>query len=195
MRSLAKFIFYVINWNRAHDHFLLLPFEKRDRLRLIARQFDPAVFVETGSFHGDTAIALSSVVPSVISLEIDPKNVVVARTNCADQSNIEIHEGSSEVLLPDILHRLHGRVMFWLDAHYQKNMLLGAHRCPLFDELDAILSCKQLEPLIVVDDARKFIWANGWPSLNSIRKFVSKRRSDFDFRVSHDMIHIGRFEM
>lgn len=195
MRTFIKFFAHLINFTLIQDDVLLPPFEKRARLASVAKHFEPTAFVETGSYHGETAAFMASFVPKVISIEIDPKNSEIAACRCAGSSKVRILQGSSETVLPEIVKSLNGRVMFWLDAHYQTGMIRGKRRCPLFDELSIIFAATNIDPIIVVDDARKFIWVNGWPSLRSIKAFVQNKRNDLSFRVSNDMIFIGRFSM
>jgi hypothetical protein len=195
MRSVLKLLAHAVNWARVHDHLLLMPFEKRDRLARIIENLHIGTVVETGTYLGETAAYLATRVRRVISIEIDEKNAAEARRRCAAHANVEILLGSSEKLLPDVLSQLSGPVLFWLDAHYQTGMTKGRRRCPLFDELAAILDAKQIEPTIVIDDARKFIWVNGWPSLASVKNYVLKKDPSLSFRISGDMICIGRFSM
>jgi len=193
MKSLIKFWFYVFNWNRIHDSLLLTPYEKRDRIVYFAKRHGATTFVETGSYHGDTSKQLADHVDKVITIEIDPENAAEATINCAEKPNVRVCCGPSEDILPDALKGVSGKVLFWLDAHYQVSMVKGQSVCPLFKELEIVLSNPAIDALILIDDARKFIWANGWPSLSAIRNFVGK--CGYSFRVSDDMICIGHFSM
>ncbi|MDO8287585.1 MAG: hypothetical protein Q7T44_00025 [Parvibaculum sp.] len=193
MKAVLKFWFYMFNWNRIHDHLLLTTYEKQDRIEYFARRFGARTFVETGSYHGATSKHLADHVDKVITIEIDPAAAAVATQNCAEKPNITVHCGSSEEVLPQALKDVSGPTLFWLDAHYQVGMLKGSSHCPLFQELKTIFQNPQIEPIILIDDARKFIWANGWPSLMSVQRFVDKH--GYGFRVSGDMICVGKFGM
>lgn len=193
MKSFLKFWFYLINWTRVHDSILLAPFEKRDRIIYFAKRTRAVNFVETGSYHGDTSKELAAIVDHVVTIEIDPTNAEVAKKNCAEFSNISVFCGPSENILAGLISELSGPTLFWLDAHYQIGMTKGKSACPLFAELDVIFKHPGITPTILVDDARKFLWINGWPSLASVRQFVEDR--GYSFRVSHDMICIGKFSM
>lgn len=193
MKSFAKYWFYMLGWNRAHDHFLLTPFEKRDRIKYFADRTGAETFVETGSFHGDTSKFLAGSVGRVITIEIDPANAAVAVENCAATPNVTVYCGPSEDVLPLALKGVSGNVLFWLDAHYQTSMTRGRSVCPLFTELETIFATPNINPTILIDDARKFLWINGWPSLTQVQRFVEAR--GYGFRVSHDMISVGKFSM
>jgi len=193
MKSLLKFLFYFFNWNRIHDSLLLTPFEKRDRIRYFAKSIGAVNFVETGSYHGDTSKALADIVNHVVTIEIDPSNAALATHNCAGVPNVKVHCGPSEDILPIAIRGLVGPTLFWLDAHYQTGMTKGSKKCPLFAELQIIFDKPEVDPTILIDDARKFIWINGWPSLSSVRLFAEK--NGYSFRVSHDMICLGKFSM
>lgn len=193
MKSFIKFWFYLINWTRISDSVLLVPFEKRDRIRYFAKSIGAVNFVETGSYHGDTSKALADLVENVVTMEIDPRNAEAAKSNCAPLKNVTVFCGPSEDVLPTALKGLSGPTLFWLDAHYQTGMTRGTSDCPLFKELRIIFDNPSIEPTILIDDARKFLWINGWPSLRSVQKFAEANR--YSFRVSHDMICIGKFSM
>jgi hypothetical protein len=195
MKSFIRALGHLSSLAFNQDDTLLLPFEKRERLAKIATHYNVNTFVETGSYHGETAIYMAQIVSKVFSIEIDLKNSEIARRRCEARSNVEIRTGSSEVLLPEIVRGLKGSTLFWLDAHYQNGMARGRKRCPLFEEIETILSAENIIPIIVVDDARKFIWVNGWPSLRAIKSCVVAKRKNFSFRISNDMICIGPFSM
>lgn len=193
MKSILKFWFYLFNWNRIHDSILLVPFEKRDRIKYFAKSIGAINFVETGSYHGDTSKALAEVVDHVVTIEIDPSNAAQAEANCKNFKNVTVFCGPSEDVLPRALDGLTGPTLFWLDAHYQIGMTKGASSCPLFLELKTIFEKPEISPTILIDDARKFLWVNGWPSLRAVQRFAESH--GYSFRVSHDMICLGRFSM
>jgi hypothetical protein len=193
MKAILKFWFYFFNWNRVHEYLLLTPYEKRDRIKYFAERMGAKTFVETGSYHGDTSKYLATVVDRVVTIEIDPKCAEVAKQNCSLFPNITVYCGSSEDILPRVLAEVSGPTLFWLDSHSQLGLFRGKAKCPVLQELDIIASFKAIEPIIMIDDARKFIWVNGWPSLSSLRRLAD--RHGYDFRIAHDMICIGRFEM
>lgn len=193
IKAAAKLVFHAVNWARIHDNLLLTPYEKRDRVEYFARRFGARNFVETGSYHGDTSKHVAPLVEQVLTIEIDARNAEVARSNLSEHHHAMVLCGASESVLPGALAKISGKTLFWLDAHYQVGMTRGRTDCPLFQELDTIFSNAQIEPLILIDDARKFIWVNGWPSLASVRRYVEAR--GYSFRVSDDMICVGRFSM
>src|SRR6266571_8169206 len=78
------------------------------------------VFVETGTFHGDSVAAVADRFSSVYSIEIEPAIYRNARDRFAGRSEIDIRLGSSA----EVLVQLHAegawggrRALFWLDAH------------------------------------------------------------------------------
>jgi hypothetical protein len=195
VRALIKGFFYLVNRCQLTDHLLQLPFEKRDRLANIVRATGAVNFVETGTFHGETTRHIAPLVSKVYSMEIDAAAARVARQNCAAFPNVRIIEEPSEIALSTVLREMSGVTLFWLDAHYQLGMTRGKQRCPLFNELDAIFAATHIEPVIMIDDARKFLGVNGWPSLASIQRYVARHAPGLSLRVSQDMIAIGRFSM
>jgi hypothetical protein len=86
--------------------------------RAIARNaIHGGTFIEAGTFLGDTAIAAQRYSKRVVTIEASPALCADLRPRLARYPNIELIEGRSQEVLPDILTKVAGDVTFWLDAH------------------------------------------------------------------------------
>jgi hypothetical protein len=117
--------------------------------------------VETGTYLGGTALALSERVDAVWSVELKPEILRQARERLQGATNIHLYDGYSPEVLPGILRDVPGPALYWLDGH---GGTFGAddtpahiRECPVLEELaciaehpDAARSC------ILIDDARAF---------------------------------------
>jgi len=118
------------------------------------------VFVETGTFHGDSVAAVADRFSSVYSIEIEPDLYRNARNRFAGRPEIDIRLGSSAEVLVQL--RAAGawagrRALFWLDAHWCESAGADpAGQCPLLDELAAIGRVDKAA-VIAIDDARLFL--------------------------------------
>ena len=118
------------------------------------------VFVETGTFHGDSVAAVADRFSRVYSIEIEPTLYRNARDRFAGRSEIDIRLGRSGEVLAQL--RAEGawarrRALFWLDAHWCESAGADpAGQCPLLDELLAIGVVAQAA-VIAIDDARLFL--------------------------------------
>lgn len=107
--------------------------------RLIANGFPGATWVETGTFLGHTTQLLSGHGAHVYSIEPEPSLFANAKKRFAGYTNVEILNGTSEAVFPDLLPRIEGNVNFWLDGHYSGGITFqGANDTPIIDELRVI---------------------------------------------------------
>lgn len=120
--------------------------------------------VETGTYRGDSALALADAVGNCTTIELGTTLAAAASARFASDPRITVMQGSSRDVLPDVVRRLTGPTFFWLDGHWSGGETAGADDpCPLAGELDAIAS-SPLAPdcLVAIDDARLF----GFPRRN-----------------------------
>lgn len=99
--------------------------------------------------------------------------------------------GDSAVVLPQIVEALDAPALFWLDGHFSDGVTaLGDAVTPIEDELAVVLDQSQPAHVVLVDDARLFVGAGGYPTLDRIRALVSNCRPEFVFSVADDIIRI-----
>jgi hypothetical protein len=132
-------------------------FVKRE---VLARHNLPdATWVETGTFQGDTTAFLATRAKKVISIEPEPKLYAAAKQRFEGQPKVEIRNGLSEAVLPEVLPTLSGNVCFWLDGHYSAGFThKGPVDTPIVDELNHIGRALQswAGVAVLVDDVRCF---------------------------------------
>jgi len=150
-------------------------------------------FIETGTYAGETtAAALRAGFKIIDSIEICErhyKNAVIMFESC---NNVNIHYGSSHIVLPKIINPNIDTV-FYLDGHYQgtsKDEIDESFgECPIIEELNAIMNVlwKKL-PVIIIDDAKTFhnvinrneflkqmnLNPNQWPTIFEIKNIIDK---------------------
>lgn len=80
--------------------------------------FKNGIWVETGTFMGDTASLLSATAKKVYTIEPDRALYEKALVRFKGNPNIQVLHGLSEDVLPTLLSTLKGTVNFWLDGHY-----------------------------------------------------------------------------
>ena len=152
-------------------------------------------WIETGTWKGTTTQFLSERYPFVYSIEPAPAlhDRAVAKFSqdrgTGGASNVELFNGVSEDVLPDLLPKLEGNVNFWLDGHYSfGETFKGATDCPVEMELEAI---RQHLPrlsrvAILIDDVRGFL--AGWEDYPSVDYLVDwAREHQLSWRIEHDI--------
>jgi hypothetical protein len=130
------------------------PFVKVVALRHYAKIFGPRVFVETGTFLGDTTAAVADLFERCYTIELSPELHARARKRLSLVPQVICVEGKSEIELPRLLQRIAEPALFWLDAHGSAGITADAGLDPVLHELDAIYRHAIKRHVILVDDAR-----------------------------------------
>lgn len=116
------------------------------------------VFVECGTYVGDSVVSARRVFPTVHTIEISSDLWEHARKRFAHDPNVTCHLGNSPDILATLLPTL-GRIpaVFWLDAHWSKGgTSFHSVHVPLLDELRVICEKAQGPCLLLIDDVRLF---------------------------------------
>ena len=172
---------------------------KRLLLAEYARRFGPKVFVETGTYKGDTvkAMLLSGLFTQIHSIDLEQGRADGAAKRFKSFPHIHCWHGDSARILPVILQDLHEPALFWLDAHASCEQVAetGAPT-PLPAELDAVLTHEcAADHVILIDDARYYTSSfPGYPTLDELKAAVLTRLPQHVFEVETDVIRIHRGE-
>lgn len=133
------------------------------------------MFVETGTFRGESAAWAAERFREVITIEQKPELYAKARETSV-HSNVVFHCGRSADILPQIA-ALPTPKLYWLDAHW-----CGAHgdsagiddQCPIAKEVMALHACSA-DDVIIIDDFHMFAAPppepfrhEHWPSLDEL---------------------------
>jgi hypothetical protein len=149
----------------------------------------PRVFVETGTYHGETVAAMKVLYASVISIEIDETLYQKACARFAGDANVRIVHGDCVQELPAILASLHEPAVFWLDGHYSgAGTGKGELEDPILVSLDQIATHSVKDHVIFIDDARTFDGREGGPDLLGILSRLKKINSRYSLRIQSDVI-------
>lgn len=133
------------------------------------------VFIETGTHLGDgVQKALDAGFEKVISIELADKYYLHCRNRFLYDPRVEIIQGDSFKVLPDILEKLDCPATFWLDGHHSGyDTGLGEHWTPLMQELQAIADHHIKTHTILIDDMRC------WEKPNPVHGFYKQDILDF----------------
>lgn len=166
-------------------------FVKRSILKANFLKYGLKTLVETGTQYGDTPWLFRDDLNEIWSIELSPQLAELARHRFRKYPHIHIVQGDSSDRLPEIILRLEGPTLFWLDGHYSSGLTArGVLDCPIYAELQAIFSkCKQ-PWVILIDDARSFGTEKDYPSLIELQAFVAHALPAASFNVTNDIIAI-----
>ena len=102
------------------------------------------IFIETGTYMGDTIYNMISEFNKIYSIELSEKYVNYATKRFENNNKVTIIHGDSTLMLKSILNEVNDSVFFWLDGHWSGgDTAKGNLDCPLIEEITIINeSCK-----------------------------------------------------
>jgi len=173
---------------------------KRNDILEIAEKFiDAKIFIETGTFFGDTIESFKNNFTKLYSIELSEELADKAKKRFQNNTNISIVQGNSSVQLSNILREINETCIFWLDGHYSSEFWVGKEfiqtakgekNTPITEELLQIINHKVKDHIILIDDARCFNGEQDYPGIKKIKNLISKHLPSHTFEVKNDIIRI-----
>ncbi len=174
-------------------HFSLDP----NIVRALRQRLPLDVFIETGTFRGDTLKAFHDEFRAMYSAELSGEYYAAAHSRFGDSAHIELFHGESPKMIETWRDRWEGEsCLYWLDAHWCDATATGGQQaqCPLLEELAAIGSLNE-RSVILIDDARLFVCAppgkhdiSQWPQLESILSHLRSLSADHQLMLINDTL-------
>jgi hypothetical protein len=156
-----------------------------------ASAFGATAFIETGTYLGDMIYAVNDLFRVIASIELDPDLWKRAKHRFRAYPHVQIWQGDSSELLPQILNDISSNCLFWLDGHYSAGITAKGHlETAVANEVTTILGHKIKGHVILIDDARCFDGTHDYPTLEGLQELVALNRPDYAFSVSNDVIRI-----
>ena len=164
---------------------------KQEVVKKYSEKFAIKIFIETGTYLGEMIDAVKEKFEKVISIELDKKLFYKAKNKFSTNNHIEIINGDSAKVLFEILTKIEKPTLFWLDGHYSGGTTAkGYLNTPIYQELNAILSHKIKNHIILIDDARLFIGKDDYPTLSQLQSLVLQKNPRLNFEYKNDIIRI-----
>lgn len=165
---------------------------KRLLLGRYAVQFGTKIFVETGTYKGDTvkSMLMTRSFKELWSVDVNPVRVAHSAKRFRSFPYIHCEQGNSAQWLPTILNDIHEPALFWLDAHSSCKEAKGGEDSPVVAELKAIMGHSVKGHVILIDDARYYKGEiKDYPTIDELRSLVP---AELTFEVKDDIIRIHR---
>ena len=166
-----------------------------DFLKKISQTTKARVFVETGTYRGKTAKIASSIFDSVHTIELAKQFYDQAVPVLAGCKNVSVYLGSSANILSTILPKIEGKILFWLDAHFQGHDpkdKTEANFYPILHEIKAIKNSGNKNAIILIDDVRIFNGSFGWPKLDLLYNEIKSIDPLYNIEVYGDILFAYR---
>jgi len=164
-----------------------------DEAMFLKEKLGLKVFVEGGTFTGNTALLAAKFFEKVFTIEKSKEMFLIASQNLSNTANITLLKGDTRENIPKILSE-NDEILFWLDSHWSGGETYGeGDECPLIEELKIIFSSPKIS-VILVDDARLFLAppyrpheAESWPTIGAIVKAMPE---NWEMFVYEDVIYL-----
>ena len=116
----------------------------------------PRVFVETGTFLGNTILNIHQLFDKIYTVEASEKSYNLSKKNCNKIPHAHFYHADSAKWLPEIIKKNNEPALFFLDAHFflypkQQHLISRKNKMPLMEELKTIKS-RKYNDLVVIDD-------------------------------------------
>lgn len=142
------------------------------------RQHGCRVFVETGTYFGDTTAVMAQRGHRVHTIELSPEIHRAAAARFAGDPRVTCLLGDSAALLPGIVEQLEEPALFWLDGHYSGGPTAkGGLDTPIMAELECLKRARREKAGVIdrsaifIDDTREF-GSGDYPTLAAVEAFI-----------------------
>lgn len=153
------------------------------------QKYDLNIFVETGTYLGETIRGIKDNFSEIYSLELDQVLDESAVKNFSALKHIKFFQGDSAKTLPMVLKLVNGRGLFWLDAHASGGITAkGDKVTPVEGELLSIKNHPIKNHIILIDDAESFVGANDYPAVDRIKDILQKINPDYKIEIKDNII-------
>jgi hypothetical protein len=150
---------------------------KREEIKRVAREFNCEIFVETGTFLGATTAEVLKCFKKLYTIELSDELFKQAQRKFSKYPQLTTLHGDSGKVLFDVVEEIDSTVLFWLDGHYSGGITAkGDTTCPIFKELEAIFQLKNINYVLMIDDARCFGSSidTEYPTIEILEEYVNE---------------------
>lgn len=162
------------------------------KLKILDTAKNVDLWIETGTYRGDTTLYLGGGGCPVISFEPSAELAEAASSKFSSHPNIQILNALSEDRLDEILTEVGStleHLAFWLDGHFSEgSTYCGTQQTPITSELEIIARHHSRFSIVTifVDDFRSFV--NGqtdYPAPSSLTRWADQ--NGFAWNIQHDI--------
>lgn len=182
--------FIVLNW---HIHKQPVPRPHKIKQQIIAafgKKHNCSYLVETGTFRGDMMEAQKKNFEKLYSIELSVEFWEAAKKRFKNDTHINLLQGDSGKVLPELAPTLDKTTLFWLDGHYcGGSTALSEIECPIYAEIDAVFKNNK-NHVMLIDDARLFVGKHDYPTIPELTNYVKKINPDYSVTVADDIIRV-----
>lgn len=146
------------------------------------------IFVETGTFKGQTILNINSYFKELHSVDISEKAYNYAKERCEHLNNVHFYNEDSPNFLKKII-QINESIWFFLDAHYFnypdkkfQYLISNKNEMPLIEELKTLKN-RQFDDLIIIDDYKWIIREKNIKIKNILNAFEATKYTILNDRI------------
>ena len=144
-------------------------------IKMYAKKFSINIFIETGTYLGNTVNAVKKSFKKIYSIELNRTLYLKAKQKFIKYKHINVILGDSSEKLPEILSKIESPCLFWLDAHYSGGNTSKTNvETPITKELQCILNYPHKNHVILIDDALDFTGKNDYPTIPELKEMINQ---------------------
>ena len=149
-------------------------------------------FIEVGTYYGEMIDAVLAHFDRIYSIEVNAELAALARRRFEGRPQIHILEGDSQRKLPELLAGIGEPALFWLDGGY--NLWAGQRGSDdrLLIELQAILSHRVPNHIVLLDDARGLTGQHGTLTAAQLKAKIEHEFPERQVAIERDILRITR---
>jgi len=163
---------------------------KERTVRDYGQRYRLRILIETGTYYGEMVSAVRKHFDRIYSIEFDPQLARGAIRKFESFPNIQIVEGDSKLVLPELLKSLREPALFWLDAGYYGWAGLEGDKQRLSAEFEVILRHPVKGHVILMDDARGLDGRNRALTVAEVKSRIESEFPDRKVEVNYDILRI-----
>lgn len=164
-------------------------FYKRQHLLKIGKKHGCSLFIETGTYYGDTVATMRKHFNKIMSVELSRELYEYNKQRFKNTDNVLLWQGDSGKVMPQMLKEIQGRALFWLDGHFSgEGTAKGETECPVISELNAVRRYCRRDHCIVIDDARLFGTNPDYPSIEQVKQLLLLINYNYKISIESDFI-------
>ncbi len=164
---------------------------------LVSNNLNESLWIETGTYYGETTKLLSKISKKTISIEADNNLYETSKKKLKDLKNVEILNGKSEDLLNKVISENldFKNICIYLDAHLCQDHLRNTKTfgsettaTPILNELEVVSKyIINFEKIVVlIDDIRLFQGSfQNYPNKNALVDWC--KENNFLWEIEHDI--------
>lgn len=164
---------------------------KRKTVAEYAVKYGCKTFYESGTYLGDMVNFAKKIFDDIYSVELSEELANKAKIKFSSNTHIHIIQGDSGNVIDDILKKIEGPCLFWLDGHYSGGITsCGDEHSPIVKEVSAIIKNGHGDNVILIDDARCFTGEKGYPTPKVLKDLLAEKDRAIGISVENDIIRI-----